>query len=272
MNNTNLPPHGIHVIVNNQYRSETESAYSFRFPPSVSFPANVGSYLMQLKKVTTHHFVPNIRRGLNDILSVEVDGVVTDLVIGEDNYNIDSLVTLINTFLASLKVGLAFVYDYDFYKLTLSVPAATTFKFVSPQRLLNTQFRADYQSPYDFLLAMLGYEDVANVLYAGATFIEASRAVNLIPASALYIYVNQDLQVISSDPANPQVIATVALDVPYGSIITYEPQQPRTYQVTPQNILNMLFQVIDNYGNPINVPKNVGLQMEFTLLPQTRIY
>ena len=268
---SNLPPHGIHLIVNNQFRSETETAYSFRFPPSVAFPPSIGSYLMQLKKITSQHFVSNIRANVNDVFSVRVDGTVTTLAIPEANYNIDSLVLLLNTFLTSVKAGLVLVYDYDFYKLTLTVPASTVFTFVSPQQLLNTQFRADYQSRYDFFLAMLGFEDVANKAYTGSTFIAATRTVNLIPCTAIHVYVNQDLQVISSDPVNPQFIATLALDVPFGSILSYEPVQPRTYSVTPQTILNMLFGVCDNFGNVVSVPKNVGLEMEFTLLPQSKV-
>jgi hypothetical protein len=266
-----LPPHGIHVHLNNRWRSPNESAFQFRVPPLAFGINGVGSYLLQLKQVTTKNFIPNVQPNISDRYRVNVNGNESIFILAEGDYNIDALVDAMNASLATLNPGLQLSYDYDMKKLTINIPNGVTFSWSSP--IQNTNPDAFYYpNPYDRFLAMIGFIKQKNIQYTGPTAITASYPVDLIASSEMNIHVQQNLNVVNTNNMNPQILACVPIEVPYGSVIAYEPIQPRTFTLNPQIIEYLEIGVCDEYGNRVNVPDSVGLQISFTLIPNSTSY
>jgi hypothetical protein len=263
--------HGIHVHVNNRFRASTEAAYNFRIPPMAFGISGVSSYLLQLKQVITQNFIPNVQQGVSDTFQVKYNGTTSSFTLAEGNYAIDDLVSAINTGLATLNAALQLTYDYSFQRLTIAVPAGTTFSWVSTSTNSTLQSFTLRQGT-DRFLNMIGFIQQKNFVYTGAVNVTASQPVNLVPTSFLNIQVNQNMQVTNSDTANPQTIASVPLDVNYGDVIIYEPQQPRTFMINAQVMESMQITVTDEYGIQIKVPETTGLFLSWTLLTNSITY
>lgn len=266
-----LPPHGTHVHLNNRWRNKSDSAYQFRLPPLAFGITGIGSYLLQVKSIITQNFVPNVQRDVSDQFAVTVNGTTTIIVLEEADYPIDDLVDALNTALAPIDPALQFTYDYLLKKLSLTIPAGLTFSFA----MFNQQSQQDtyyYTNPYDRFIAMLGFSWERGKQYTGPYTLQASEPVNLIATSMLNIYVLQNLNVVNTMNTNPQTLATVPVQEPYGSVIGYEPVQPRTFVMNPQVIEYLEVAVCDEYGRSVKVPSNVGLHISFTLIPNSSTY
>jgi len=268
-----LPPTGTYVDINNRFRNINESAYNFRCPPLTQQFPGVGSFTVQVKRVITQNFIPTIQRGKTDSISITVGGTVHTIVLQEGNYSIDTLMAALNTAFQVYDAGLVFTYDYDFQKLTLAVPAAQTFSFNSPTVNGVTYDRPNLMSPYDRLLQMLGFFYVRNQVYTGVTSIVADRSVNLIPTNSMYIFINENLNVVSTMLNNPQNIATVPIGLfKFGETVNYETPDPRTFTMTPQMLTGMTISVVDDYGTPVNVPDSTLLDIGFLFITTSKSY
>lgn len=262
---TALPAHGIHFHINNRFRNNNEAAWSFNIP-QVAIPIESGFYLMQIKQVVTENFIRTIQPGLNDVFAVQFNGLVYETLLPSRMYTIDSMVSALNTFLATIDAALQLTYDYDFRVLSIDIPAASTFAFVSPQLNISYQFRNDYPSRYDRLLSMLGFLEQANTSYTGPNVIEAVNEVNLKYTTSIRIVANQHCNVVGTDNENQQVLISIPIDVPFGDVINYEPMQPRTFALSSSIFDSLRLTVVDDYNNALNVPEYVGLTMSLTLL------
>jgi len=262
---TALPAHGIHFHINNRFRGNNEDAWNFSIPPT-SLPLESGFYLMQIKQVITENYIRNIQPGINDVFSVQVNGVTYEVLLPSRYYNIDTLSSALNTFLATIDPALQLSYDYDFNVLSINIPAATTFAFISPQLNISYQFRNDYPSAYDRLLSMLGFLSQANTIYTGATIIEAVNEVNLKYTTSIRIVCNQHCNVVGTDNENQQVLISIPIDTSFGDVIAYEPIQPRTFAFNSNVFESFRIAVIDDYNNRLSAPEFVGLNISMTLL------
>ncbi len=262
---TALPPHGIHFHINNRFRQQNESAWNFSVPPSC-LPIESGFYLMQIKQVITENYIRNIQTGINDIFAVRVNGLFYETVLPSRYYTIDTLVTALNAFLATINVDLKLLYDYEFRYLSVSIPAATRFSFVSPQLNISYQFRNDYPGRYDRLLSMLGVLPQANTEYSGAVVVSATNEVNLKYTTSIRLITNQHCNVIGTDNENQQVLISIPVDVPFGELIAYEPIQPRTFAFNSNVFDSFRITVIDDFNNRLDAPEFVGLNISLTLL------
>ncbi len=264
-----LPPHGDHVHVSNRFRNPNEPAFQFRVPSMSLGMSGVGSYLMQIKSVVMDHMMPNIQTGKNDVLSVTVNGVTTLIVLPSYEYNIDSLVTALNTALGGLAAGLLLTYDYDFKFLTLTVPAATTFRFNSPMVQGVDNERATLDSKYDRLLNMMGFYQKRNINYTGIVDV-IGELVSLKGTTCYKICVNQSMGVVTGDPFNPQILCDVPVTVPYGETIGYEPIQPRTFTLNPNVMEYLAIDVRDDYGDRVKVPDKAFMELSFSMIPTAK--
>ena len=260
-----LPPHGIHLHINNRFRNNNEDAWNFTVP-NTSIQLDSGFYLMQIKQVVTENFINTIQPGLNDVFAVVVNGQAYELLLPASYYDIESMVQGLNTFLATINVNLMLIYDYNTRKLSVSIPAATTFSFYSPLLKISYQYRNDYPSKYDRLLSMLGFIEQMNLTFSGASVLIANNPVNLKYTTSIRIVTNQHINVVGTDSENQQVLVTIPIVVGYGEVIDYEPVQPRTFAMSSYALDSFRISVIDDYNNKISVPEYTGLSISLTLL------
>lgn len=269
-----LPPTGTYVDINNRFRNINEPAYNFRCPPLTQLISGTGSFTVQVKRIVTQNFIPTIQKGKTDTMSVTMAGTAHTIVLQEGHYTIDTLVTALNAAFTSAfgGAGFLFTYDYTLQTLTLTVPA-TTFSFNSPALSGVSYDQPNLMSPYDRLLQMLGFFYVKNRTFTGPTTIVADRSVNLIPTNSLYVYINENLNVISTMANNPQNIATVPIGTyDYGETVSYETPDPRTFTMTPQMVTSMTVSVLDDYGTQVNVPDSTLLDIGFLFIPTSKSY
>jgi hypothetical protein len=262
---TALPPHGIHFHINNRFRQNNEGAWAFTVPAR-SIPIDSGFYLMQIKQVVTENFIRTIQPGLNDVFAVLVNGTSYETLLPSRYYTVDTLVAALNTFLATINPALQLTYDYDFRLLSINIPVATSFAFVSPQLNISYQYRNDYPSRYDRLLSMLGFLGQSNTVYTGATVISATNEINLKYTSSIRLVTNQHCNVVGTDDENQQVLISIPITVPFGETIAYEPAQPRTFAFNSNVFDSFRISVVDDYNNRLDVPEFVGLNISMTLL------
>jgi len=267
-----LPPTGTYVDINNRFRNVNEPAWNFRFPPLTEFISGVGSYTVQVRRVVAQNFIPTIQAGKTDRISITVGGVNHLIILQEGHYNIDTLMAALNAAFGAFG-AFVFTYDYVLQKLTLAVPAVT-FSWNSP--FVATGFesgRANLPSPFDRLLQMLGFYYIRNRTFTGPTTIVGDRSVNLIPTNSLAVYVNQNVSVLSSNPNNAQIIATIPMgEFDYGQTVTYEPPEPRTFSMSPQMLQDMTISVMDDYGTAVTVPDSTLLEIGFLLIATSKTY
>jgi len=269
-----LPPHGIHVHVNNYSRQSSEAPFRFRMPPFLNPVPGIGTYLAQTKQFVSINLFPNIVQGVTDTYQVNVNGSSTIFVLSSNrNYNIIDLVAAINAGLATINVSLQLSYNSDSMQLTLAIPSGVSFQWVSPSSSTTiTGASAQITSKYDRLLSMLGFYTQKNTLFTGPLSLTANAPVNLLPTTTIKVVVNQDLQCSGTGNGNCQVLFQIPLDVAFGEVISYEPVQPRTFIINPISLEYLEVNVVDDYDMPLTVPDNIPMNFVFTMIPNTRVY
>lgn len=265
-----LPPHGLHIHVNNEYRHENEDAFNFRAPPMVA-NTDSGSYLLQVKQVITQNMFYNVEQGVSNILMFSIDSVVVTLYIEPGNYSIETLVDAINAAILAQGGGLTLEYDYDDRKCKVNIAPTTVFQWISPN-VSKTQ--GSRYSQYDRLLSMLGFWENRNTSYSSPAglVLTAYNPVNLVNRRCMNICLDRNLNVTGSNYTNPQILCTIPIIVPFGEPIFYEPIQPRTFVMSAHDMASLQISVIDEYGVMIKAPENVTLQISWTMIPQGRSF
>lgn len=265
-----LPPHGLHIHVNNEFRHENEEAFNFRAPPMVS-NTDSGSYLLQLKQVITQNMFYNIEQGLSNILMFSIDSTETSAYIDPGNYTIETLVDAINAAFAATGENVLLEYDYDERKCKLNIGANIAFQWISPN-VSKTQ--GTRYSQYDRLISMLGFWENRNIAYSSPAglVLTAYNPVNLVNRRCMNICLDRNLDVTGSNYTNPQILCTIPIVVPFGEPIFYEPIQPRTFLMSAHDMDSLQITVIDEYGVMIKSPEHTTLQISWTMIPQGRSY
>lgn len=260
---TTYPPHGTHVYINNRFRDPlSQPAYKFRCPQFAQPNNDQGSYLCVVKQVMTENFIYTVCENQNDILCWVNDGQEYIYTVPQENYTVDSLITLLNTVLSPYNVVLS--YDSDLRKISVTKTGVNVFKLISPDQIQETQ-AVSFTKRGNRFLRMLGlYEEASqgNVLSGVFT---ANNPVHLNRTSALFINIYNQINVMHSDIRNPQSIVAVPLDVGYGEKVIYTPATPPTFQIQPNALESLGIYVTDEWGEEVQVPDNTGLLIHLVL-------
>lgn len=262
-----LPPHGIHVYINNRFREYNAPSTRFRVP-TFNGTGRDGSFLVQVRKVIIDNYVPNITDQCNTV-TFSINGVLYTIVLQTGNYSVDRLVAAFNTeFTARFGTSLVMVFDSATYSLVMNVPAGCVFIWVKTMVSgLTTQARWDLQVPQDRLLSMMGFLPQAGISYTNTTLV-ATYPLNLKPTKAIDINVSFNLKVLHSDPKNWQTMVQVPILVNYGETQVYMPNAPPTFPVEAFNLENMLITMTDEFGQLLSLPDNASMLMHLVLFPQ----
>lgn len=266
-----IPPHGTHVYINNRFRDPSSpGAYSFRVPQFSNINPNVRSYLAVVKSVVTKNNINTITAGQNDAIQYKINGLLYEVILGQGVYTIDSLLAALNVAIQAVNPGFVWSYDTIARRVSLVVPAATTFSFVRPV-LGSASYisdRQDWSSKHDRFLNMIGMIKNATSTYTGATTIVAQDPADISGTNWMDVNFDFNLNVMHSNPNNPQTFTSVPVDVPFGQTIVFEPPTPRTFVISPAILEYVYIFVTDEWGKPVVVPDNTPLQIHLLLIPQ----
>lgn len=210
----------------------------------------------------TENFIYTITEGQNDILCWSDNGTEYIYEVPQDNYNVDTLVTLLNTVLSPYNVTLA--YDLDLRKLVITKTGVNTFFFIDPASI-RTVTVGDLVKRGNRFLYMLGlYQNArTGTELSGTTYGE--DPVNLNRTGVLFINIYNNISVLHSDVRNPQSITSVPVDVGYGEKIVYLPPSPPTFVLQPNMLESLGIYVTDEWGEEVKVPENTGLMIHLVL-------
>lgn len=265
---TAYPPHGIHVYINNRFRDPgNQPAYKFRCPQFAQPNKDEGQFLAAVKKVVTENFIYTITTGQNDLLCWEYGGLEYIYKVPQENYTVDSLITLLNSFFTPT-FNVTWAYDQDLRKLYLTQSAGLVFRFLEPYSI-RTLNEGNLKKRTDRFLRMLGLYSNAirgDVLNIGVSNY-ADDPINLNRTGVLYINTFTNLGVLHSDVQNPQTLVSVPVDVGYGEKIVYVPASPATFLIKPNDLESLNIYVTDEWGEEVQAPSNTGLMIHLVLYP-----
>lgn len=267
---TSVPPHGTHVYINNRFRDvNAVSAYSFKVPQFGYVDSNVRSYLAVVKSVVTQNFIQTITASQNDAVQWRINGILYENVFSPGYYSINSLINSLNTAIQSVNVGFVFAYDTISHRMSLTVPATFSFAFVRPSVFSTTYVydRKDFKSRHDRFLNMIGFFENGVNTVQGLTTVVGSDPVNISCTNWMDINIDFNINVMHTNPNNPQTITSVPVDVDYGQTIVFEPPTPRTFIIPPSSLEYVYIYVTDEWGNAVVVPENTPLQIHLLLIP-----
>jgi len=257
------PPHGVHVYINNRFRDPpSQPPFKFRCPQFAQPNNDQGYYLAAVKKVVTENLIYTVTQGQNDILCWNNDGTEFIYEVPEGNYTIDSLLTLLNTVLVPYNVNM--VYDGDTRKIAATKTGVNVF-FLEDPSSIRTFARSNLVQRCTRFLNNLGFynEALAAQFFTGTVI--ATDPVNLNRTGVLFVNVYNNINVMHSDPQNPQTIISVPVDVGYGEKIVYAPATPPTFVMQPNALESLSIYVTDEWGQEVQVPDNTGLMIHLVL-------
>lgn len=230
----------------------------FNFPMSSTIQIDPNKFfLVTLSEFICTNTIPVIRSH-NNALSFTRAGTSFTVYVTSQNYNIQTLVSQINTKLT----GKAIQCVFDQVSLKLSFHSNQTFSIVNTANnptTIGDVIGVDVNDLNEQIFPI-----VPNV--PPIFTIKMSRIVNLVSCQYLNIRINDfQIQSFASNGRNTMVFARVPLTSNFGSQCVYRPIEPLRYPIT-RKVVNALFiQVTTDSGEA--VPADFDFAMEVTFQP-----
>jgi hypothetical protein len=266
---TALPPNGLHAHISNRFlpTGSVQDMLNFRVPSFASIPNDTKTLRGFVHNVVFRNFIPTIRAGINDHFNFTVNNTIYDATFSPGVYSIITLAESLETELQSADPGFTVTYDDDQKLLNIVVPFGVTFT-INYETKINNYFNIQQVDAGYRFLEMCGLLRNTNIPYGAGTVVGA-EPYNLITADFMKINLdNLNLNVMNTNPRNPQTIATLFLDTDYGQFITYETMFPNAFEMSPHDIENLYISCTDQYGDRITgLPATATLEIHIILFP-----
>lgn len=272
---TTLPPSGLQLHINNKFLPlNITDPLNFPVPQLINFTGGQHTTERQLRifvhNVLFRNFIPTIRSRVNDQFYYNLNGVDYIDTFASGVYNINTLINSLTTALTAKGLG-AFVLSYntDQYLLTITPPIGCTMTITSISQASSYYNSKEYPPAYRFL-ELVGLVPNQGLSYTNANPCVGLNAVNLLSCDFMKINLdNQDVQVVNTNPRNPQTICTIPIaGAPYGSLIQYEPNLPVTLSISPAMVENLSIRCTDEHGTDLKgLPQMATLEIHMMIIP-----
>lgn len=269
MNTASLPPSGQPLLISNKQRWDyTEDPFNFQVTFTNGAIAEIGQKMMLLVPISAgfQNLIPNINK-YNNVLMYKYNNSSYTVVLSPGNYDVNTLMSTLNTEFALRNPALQLTYDTTLKVLTLTIPGGNTFTFVRPSVTSDpAQNQYTYQySAVDRMLDQLGFMQYANRVLSGT--VAAPDPINIFGTKWVDIVLNINLGCIQNGPLNRQVLGRVYMTEPYGSMVVWMPQNAMGYMVDLAQLDGCRLQLYDSWNNLIDtVPKNTPFSLKILLV------
>lgn len=271
----------IHLVGSNRLAENRKSTFRWEVKLPRVQDNTGGDYLLEVHSITVENYFPTIRQGFNDTLYVIYDGTPKAIVFDEGNYDIEALVSEINTEFLILQPGGTLFAEFETtqYKVNISIPAGHILVLERPNAD-ESSFYQDYTLPTsdDRFLELVGWNffNSKSLLLPGEALWTPNNVVRCRGPIWLDICTTLPVRGSFSQGAGQfNVIGRAYMtDTPYGSLFTSISTQSVQYAVNLLGHPSFELFLIDDHGQqiqPVPSVENVviGYRMSFTPITES---
>jgi hypothetical protein len=223
----------------------------------LSFDNHGAEFELTFKQAIFLNLRPTLIKGENNVFAIRHNGTTYNIEFVEDYYDGVSIATTLQTALTTTTGG---AYTVTFgapnaptYCLAITPPAGSTFEILATTVQVTKRF-----------VDVIGMRDQVSRVTSGGT-----KLVGMPVALSGSKYVDVQFRVnqpcIHSGGLS-DIVARIAIDQPYGNLITTQAQiAGPTKSVTIGNFSTLNFALYDEWGNYFRLPKNQSVSLVFSL-------
>lgn len=273
-----IPPSGSIYSINSkarQYLSEPPLNFTANFVNGDIRTLGPGSYKFTVKEVIFENLIPNISK-YNNVFQVRYNGALNTTVFNPGNYNINSFMDALDSFLLAIDSNLTANYDVTTGLLSINIPNGSTLIFPREPPLNPFIEENSYLypgGPLDRFLDLIGFEPqtFCNRAFVGPVTIKGVSPVNLYGTTFIDVNVNANLGGVHMTNSNLQHLIRIPIDVPYGQVKAYNPTNPNCFNIDSDAIAALRYTITDSWGQPVDtVPNNTGFAMTALIIPNNK--
>jgi hypothetical protein len=257
-----VPPTGINLYITNKYKEvSADGQMVFKIPTLPVNYTSTNDYQLIVKQVFIRNFINTISKDKNDKIIYQIDdNPIVTIFIEEGVYNVDSLVTTLQTIFTPQ--GILFSYNSNSKKIVVNT-GIHVFRFIS--ETLFTQNNYLRTSSEGKFLEMLGFARQANYPLQG--IFEGLDPLNIYGTSYLSVNINSSVNVLTPGTRNLQCIASIPVVEKYGDLIFFEPKIPFSFRLNLNDFQHMTLSVTDEWEDVVVTPPGSFFMIHLLLVP-----